>query len=108
MRLANFKYVQTNISDNILDAVKIVIDNYIKANVTPLAWQSFRDEELWTIEVNDVLETNLDGLNKLHNFYFTPTQKFMSDKDAINLLSKDALADLTYTQAKYCLAYCKM
>ena len=58
--------------------------------------------------MNDVFETNLDGLKKLHNFYFTPTQKYMSDKDGLTLLSKDALADLTYTQAKTCLAYCKM
>ena len=79
-----------------LEAVKIVVDQYIRKHVIPLPWQSFRDEELWTIEVNDVMEANLDGLNKLLNFYFTPTQKFMSDKDAITLLSKDALVDLTY------------
>ena len=85
-----------------------MINEYIKPNFVPIPWQQFRDEELWTIEVNDVFETNLDGVQKLHQSYFTPTQKYMSDKDAINLLSKDALADLTYQQAKFCLAYCKM
>ena len=46
--------------------------------------------------MNDVLEANLDGVQKLHQFYFTPTQKFMSATDAVNLFSKDALVDLTY------------
>ena len=55
-----------------------------------------------------MFDCNLDGLAKLHNFYFTPTQKFMSEKDAISLLSKDALADLTYLEAKFCLSFCKM
>ena len=32
----------------------------------------------------------------------------MSDKDATNLLTKDASLDLSYTQAKYCLSFCKM
>ena len=58
--------------------------------------------------MNDVLEANLDGIRKLHNAYFTPTQKFMSDKDAINMLTKDALVDLTYQQGKYCLSFSKM
>ena len=39
VRLANFKYLQTGSVDNIVDAVKIVIDNYIKVNVTPTEWQ---------------------------------------------------------------------
>jgi len=32
----------------------------------------------------------------------------MSDKDATNLLTKDCNLDLSYTQAKYCLSFCKM
>ena len=32
----------------------------------------------------------------------------MSDKDAVNLLTKDALCDLTFTQAKFCLSFCKI
>lgn len=58
--------------------------------------------------MNDVFETNYDGIVKLHGVYFTPTQHFMSDKDATNLLTKDAHCDLSYTQAKYCLSFCKM
>ena len=80
----------------------------MKPNYKPMPWQKFRDEELWTLEVNDLFETNFDGIMKLHGCYFTPTQRYMSDKDATNLLTKDAQLDLTYTQAKYCLSFCKM
>mmetsp|Transcript_28203 Transcript_28203/g.37625 ORF Transcript_28203/g.37625 Transcript_28203/m.37625 type:complete len:125 (+) Transcript_28203:1382-1756(+) len=45
---------------------------------------------------------------RLHGAYFTPTQRFMSDKDATSLLTKDTTLELTHTQAKYCLSFCKM
>ena len=28
-------------------------------------WQEFRDEKLWTLEVNDVMEANIEGLKKV-------------------------------------------
>jgi len=31
------------------------------------SWQKFREEEVWTLEVNDVLEANAKGLLKLYN-----------------------------------------
>ena len=107
-RVSNFKYVQTGVVKTINEALKIVIEDYLKPNFHPLPWQAFRDEELWTIDVNDVFETNLDGIQKLHQAYFTPTQKYMSDKDALNLMTKDATLNLTNVQAKYCLSFCKM
>lgn len=39
VRLANFKYLQTGAAATFLDATKIVIDKYLKANITPLPWQ---------------------------------------------------------------------
>lgn len=32
----------------------------------------------------------------------------MSDKDGINLLSRDTFLELSYQQAKFCLSFCKM
>lgn len=86
----------------------MLIENFVKVNFMPLDWQGFRDAELWTIEVNDVLEANIEGIQKMHKYYFTGTQRYMSGHDGINLLSKDALANLSVQQAKYCLAFCKM
>lgn len=42
VRLANFKYVQTGIIPKISDAVKHVINDWVKPNFTPLPWQDFR------------------------------------------------------------------
>ena len=55
-----------------------------------------------------MFDVNLDGINKLHHYYFTPTQKYMSEKDAMSLFCRDAAADLSVVQAKYCLSYAKM
>ena len=73
IRLANFKHRDTKQVDTFIDAIQIVINDYIKPNVEPLPWQSFRDEELWTIEVNDVFDCNLDGISKIQSYYSTPT-----------------------------------
>ena len=108
VRLAAFKYVATGALKTYHEAVQLVLDGFIKPNFKPMPWQQFRDDELWTLEVNDVFETNLDGIMRLHQCYMTPTQRYMSDKDATNLLTKDGNLDLTYTQAKYCLSFCKM
>ena len=62
VRLANFKFIQTGTTATFLQAVKKVFDEFIKPNIVLLPWQEFRDEELWTIEVNDVLDANLEGI----------------------------------------------
>ena len=73
VRLANFKHRDTKQVESYTEAIKIVMNDYLKPNYSPLPWQSFRDEELWTIEVNDVFDRNLAGITKIHNYYFTPT-----------------------------------
>ena len=92
VRLAKFKYVDTQIVPTCLEALKIVIEKYMKPNFIPLPWQSFRDDELWCIEVNDVYEANMDGIQKLHQFYQTVTQKYMSNVNAVDMLVKDTFA----------------
>jgi len=64
----------------------------IRPNVKPeiYNWQSWRDQYLWTLEINDLLQANLDSLKLVHNYYITPTQKYMTFKDGINLLTKDS------------------
>ena len=50
----------------------------------------------------------MEAINKLHKYYDNPQQKFMSVKDAINLMTKDTRLLLTSKQAKYCIGFCKM
>ncbi len=64
IRLANMKYVQKgNLGENAnARAFKRLINEHIlpiESKVLFPAWQSFRDEHIWTFEVNKLLENNL-------------------------------------------------
>lgn len=69
VRLSAFKFINSGICSTFYESVKKVIEDYMKPNFHPMPWQKFRDEELWTLEVNDVFETNLDGVQRLHKAY---------------------------------------
>ena len=60
------------------------------------------------MEVNDVFQINYDGIIKLHKSYFTAQQKYMSGKDAMNMMIRDSPLLMSSKQAKFCLGYCKM
>jgi hypothetical protein len=38
---------------------KLLETNIFNKYEPPFAWQKFRDTELWTLDVNDILEANL-------------------------------------------------
>ena len=83
VRLADAKFVQTKKIKSVSEATKVLIEDYIMKNFTPEPWQKFRDEQLWTIDVNDVLEANLENLKKIYQSYLTQVHKFMDLKDCI-------------------------
>lgn len=68
-----------------------LIREHIKPHVSTgvSSWQSWREQELWTLEVNDVLHANLDSLRHVMEFYISPTHKYMTLKDGINLCTRD-------------------
>ena len=74
----------------------------------PEPWQEFRDELLWSIDVNDVLEVNLEGLKKVYTNYHEPRKKFMTMGDALALMMKDTTLGLIEKDAIYCYGMCKM
>lgn len=49
-------------------------------------WQGFRDKELWTLEINDCLNANLDGLRKVYQCYVVKPRKFMNYSDALRFM----------------------
>ena len=51
----------------IADCVERLITESLQPHFTPGPWQSFRDEELWTREVNLVFYDNREGLKKLYH-----------------------------------------
>lgn len=54
-----------------------MITEFVLQNFVPEPWQEFRDSQLWTIDVNDVFEANLDNIRKIYNSYLTQVHKFM-------------------------------
>ena len=44
----------------------------------------------------------------VQQFYISPTQKYMSYKDALNMCMKDSGLQMTSKQAKFCVGYCRM
>ena len=40
----------------------MLVETHFKPNYREPKWQAFRDRELWTLEVNDVLFINLHSL----------------------------------------------
>lgn len=63
---------------------------------------------LWTLEVNDVLKVNLEGIKKLKAFYYEPRKKFMHQKDALSLFIKDTAAAIGDKEAGFCYGMSKM
>ena len=50
----------------------------------------------------------MEPITRLHKFYNNPQQKFMSIRNAIDLMTKDSNVGLTSKQAKYSIGFCKM
>jgi len=108
VRLANNKFKETGVCATYEEAVKKLLEEHVLPLANPEPWQEFRDELLWTIEVNDVLEANLDGLKKVYTNYHEPRKKFMTMGDALGLMMKDTQLALTEKDAIYCFGMCKM
>lgn len=71
------------------DATEILINDKLRKNYTPDSWQAFRDEQLWTLDVNDCLTANLTNLTKVFNSYLEPVKKQLLMTDVTNFIMKD-------------------
>lgn len=108
LRLAQSKYKETGICATYEEAMSKLLEEHIFPYANPDPWQEFRDELLWTIDVNDVLEVNLEGLKKVYTNYHEPRKKFMTMADALSLMMKDTTLGLIEKDAIYCYGMCKM
>ena len=69
MRVAFSKFKEYAVDKNTVtlrDAVDKLIMQKLKPNAQTAPWQIFRDEELWTREVNLVFHDNREGLRMLY------------------------------------------
>jgi len=62
IRIAGVKFKDTRMCATYPEALEKLMEEYILKFAYNPSWQEFRDEELWTLEVNDLLEANLEGI----------------------------------------------
>jgi hypothetical protein len=71
-------------------------------------WQEFRDRDMYTLEVNDVLAVNLELIKKLMKKYHEPAKKSFKLNDCWRLFTKDTPTGLTDKDFYYCYGMSKM
>jgi hypothetical protein len=71
-------------------------------------WYSFRANELWTIEINDLMEPNIPGLKLLYESFFEPRKKFMDLKDCKELFWKKTQILNNEKDVTFCYGMSKM
>ena len=77
VRLANIKYLEPKLVKSYAEATEKLITECLLPNFHPEPWQEWRDKELWTIDVNDLFESNLENLKRIYDKYRTPTKQLM-------------------------------
>ncbi len=68
IRIVGAKYKDPGITTTYHEGLKILLENHFIPKCRDLQWQEFRDETLYTLDVNDTLEANLDSLRKVSLF----------------------------------------
>lgn len=71
-------------------------------------WQGFRKEQLYTVEVNDILDANSELIRLVYQKYYTLNKKFMTLDDALDLFCSESQCYLSSKEALYCYGMCKM
>lgn len=106
--MGNAKYRETGIVQTYPQALEKLIIEKIIPFFKPDPWQGFRDEQLWTIDVNDILEANLENLRKIYNLTFTSVKKYITFQDIIQLFTRDADVGLGEVDLLYAFGMSKM
>jgi hypothetical protein len=108
VRLANIKYLETKIVKTYSEATEKLITECCLPNFQPEPWQEFRNQQLWTIDVNDIFEANLANLKKIYETYKTPTKTLIELEDVINMCTRDSNANISEKDINFSFGYCQM
>ena len=112
VRVAKEKYFRTGACATVAEA----FEKLLATNVSPLcreevhAWQGFREDKLYTLEVNDVLQTNKEGIRKVYDYYVSQvgTQKLMTLENVKDLFMGRCDIELKIEDVMYNFAMSKM
>ncbi len=104
VRIAQQKYKEQGAAATFRDALQMLLSENVMKYGAPEPWQAFRDEELWSLDVNDLIEANLPGLKKIYESFFSPVKKWMTMDDAILLCITDS-PTLALPEKDVCFAF---
>ena len=72
------------------EATELIIKECLLPNWKAIEpWQEFRNKQLWTVEINDMLSANLSKLHAVYNHFLDPLHKAMDLKDCRDLMMKN-------------------
>ena len=106
IRISNAKYRETDRASSYHEALEMLLESMIKKYETK-PWQEFRDEELWTHEVDRVFKANLVSIQKVHDQVF-PRYGGDGIKSCLDLVARDSDVMLSEKEARFCLGMSKM
>ena len=86
----------------------MLLEDHIFPNIDLTSWHDWRKKELWTLEINDLLEANKQGLRKLYKSYYTSKKKYMTFQDAKLFATKDTGLDFSEKDFIYAYGMSKM
>ena len=84
VRIAFEKYKRNKLSETVAEGLQMLIDESLKPLDLCSQWQDFRDNVLWTEEVNDIFEANLSSIANIYKQYTMKRGfhiKFMNYRD---------------------------
>ena len=69
IRIAKAKYLEVNITKSLHEALEMLVCEHIAKEWTTCRWHDLRVSRIWTVEVNDLLDANLEGLKKVYSMF---------------------------------------
>ena len=90
VRMAGAKYKDWGKWESYSQAVKTIIEEDFMQFYSIAKWQEFREKDIWTLDVNDILSANLDALKKIYKQFETTKKSFMDLNDALDFLWRNS------------------
>lgn len=90
--MAKTKFYEKGACKTVHESCRRLIEEYIVPNSCEvMAWQEFREKELWTLEIDDIMKANLVGIQGLFTRFATNGRskvKSLTKDDALSLLEE--------------------
>ena len=65
LRIVGAKYKDPQITQTYNEGLKLLLEKHLIPKSQTIQWQELRDKQLWTLEVNDTLDANLENLKRV-------------------------------------------